>query len=422
MNFFPTHIHTKFSILDGIIKFPELIERCKELGYKSCCITDHGNIGGAFQFIEEMNKNDIKPIIGIEFYVRSNSSTESKDMVLLAKNKSGYFELVKMVSKANKQNSYLKLDQMEGHGKDLIALTGHPGSLVGDILCKKGVLRNENNPLAIDEDLMRQAEQELLKIKEIFFDVYLEIQLFNSEASPGLVTLAKALRELGKRTNTKCIACIDAHYARKEDAEIQRIAICSSMKTTLKEGLATALVSQSNKKNFFLSDKFYIPSIEELLEFGNTQEEIDNVKEIDSLCESYSLSHAPRLPKFSDRDDYQLLVELARKGWKKRITNTWDQELYGERVKKELKVIKRTNLSAYFLIVADYINYMKEKGWLIGPGRGSSGGSLVCYLLGITEVDSIKNGLIFERFFNPGRCYTKHVSFDEFRYLEDFYE
>src|SRR5690606_26322372 len=195
MNFFPTHIHTKFSILDGIIKFPELIERCKELGYKSCCITDHGNIGVAFQFIEEMNKNDIKPIIGIEFYVRSNSSTESKDMVLLAKNKSGYFELVKLVSKANKQNSYLKLDQMEGHGKDLIALTGHPGSLVGDILCKKGVLRNENNPLAIDEDLMRQAEQELLKIKEIFSDVYLEIQLFNSEASPGLVTLAKALRE-----------------------------------------------------------------------------------------------------------------------------------------------------------------------------------------------------------------------------------
>lgn len=434
MSFFPTHIHTKYSILDGIIKIPDLMEKCKELGYKSCSITDHGNLSGAFQFIEECEKNDIKPIIGSEFYIsRLDSSIKTeenrglKHLVLLAKNKTGYFELVKLTSKANRNMYYkprLSMDDLQ-KTDNIVALTGHPGSLVGDLLGGPqifSVASVDEGRALITEDRLDAAEGAVLELRKRF-DTYLEVQLFNASEYPGLIALAEAIREVGKRTNTKCIACMDAHYLNASDAEIQRIALSSMLKMTLpdidKKIKAGEKVSLSG---FFTSDKYYVYSTNELLECGNTQEEIDNVGEIDSMCEAYSLKHPPRLPKFSNEDDYKTLLKLCREGWLKRKTNTWDIDLYGARVNKELRIIKRTNLSAYFLIVADFINHMKREGWIIGPGRGSAGGSLVAYLLGITEIDPIKYDLIFERFFNPGRVYTDHISFDEFRYLEDFYE
>jgi len=437
---FPTHIHTVYSQLDGIIKMPKLVKKCKELGYTACSITDHGGISGAFDFIQECLKQEIKPIVGSEFYVcRDHSFIKNEDnrklahMVLLAKNKSGYFELVKLTSLANKVDSYyykprLSLNEIKQYCSNLVAFSGHPGSVVGNALCGSDLLSctslDEGYAL-LDQNRLDAARDEIRALQSVFGEnLYLEIQLFYTDGGPGFICLAETLRKLGKELGVKCIACMDAHYLDKCDAKIQRIALCSSLKLKIKEiSEKIAAGEQVPLESFFTSDTFYLLGQQELLDVGNTQEEIDNLTDIENSCEAYSLNHPPRLPKFSnDGNDYETLVKLCRDGWTKRINNTWDKQIYGDRVKKELKVIKRTDLSPYFLIIADYVNYMKNKGWLVGSGRGSISGSLVAYLLAISEIDSIKYDLVFERFFNPGRCYSKHISFDEYKYLEDFVE
>lgn len=437
---FPTHIHTVYSQLDGIIKIPKLVSKCKELGYTACSITDHGGISGAYSFIQECVKQNIKPIVGHEFYIsKDHSSVKNEDnrklahMVLLAKNKSGYFELVKLTSLSNRTDSYyykprLSLNEIKEHSKNLVAFSGHPGSVVGNALCGSDLLSctslDEGYAL-LDQNRLEAARGEIKALQGVFGqNLYLEIQLFYTDGGPGFICLAETLRKLGKELGVKCIACMDAHYLNKCDAKIQRIALCASLKLKIKEvSEKIQNKEQVPLESFFVSDTFSVLSQQELLDVGNTQEEVDNLTEIEDGCEVYSLSHPPRLPKFSnDGNDYERLVQLCREGWTKRIDNTWDKQLYGDRVKKELKVIKRTNLSSYFLIIADYVNFMKDKQWLVGPGRGSISGSLVAYLLSITEIDPIPYDLVFERFFNPGRCYSKHVSFEEYKYLEDFIE
>jgi DNA polymerase-3 subunit alpha len=435
----PIHIHShQGSILDSVIKIDELVDYCVELGYTSCPLTDHGSLASAHQFIKSCESKGIKPIIGNEIYVcKQHSSIKNEEnrklehMVLLAKNKSGYFNLVKLTSAANSYDSFyykprLSLNELVPFKGSLIAFTGHPGSIVGNILCGDNLLscvNIEDGSKLITDDIMTAAREKLIEIKNIFGDdLYLEIQLFDSERCPGFICLANALRQLGKELDIKCIACIDAHYVKQEDAEIQRIALCSSLKMKMKDVTDKLRHGEDVPMGgFFKSDQYYIHTLDNLLRCGNTQEEIGNLKLIEDQTESYSLEHKPRLPQFSyEEDDYDLLVRKCREGWKRRLTNTWDKKLYGDRVKMELRTIRRTKLASYFLILADCINFMKERGYLIGSGRGSSAGSLVCYLLGITEVDPIKHNLIFERFMNPARSYSKHVSFEEYKYLEDF--
>lgn len=438
MSILPIHVHTHMgSILDSVVKIDDLIDVCCDLGYTSCPLTDHGSLAAAHNFIKACQKKEIKPIIGNEIYVcRQHSSIKNEEnrklehMVLLAKNKSGYFSLNKITSLSNSYDSFyykprLSLSEIVPFKGSIVAFTGHPGSIVGNIVCGENLLScstTDDGFKLITSEVEQRAEEKILELKEIFGnDLYLEIQLFDRDRCPGFICLAETLRKLGKKCGVKCIACIDAHYLKKEDAEIQRIALCSSLKmkmSDVKEKLSTG--QKVPMSGFFTSDMYYIHTKDELLSFGNTQEEIDNLEIINSEIEEYSLEHKPRLPKFSQEDDYDLLVRKCREGWVKRLNNTWDKELYGNRVKYELRVIRRTKLSSYFLILADCINFMKDKSWIIGNGRGSSAGSLVCYLLGITEVDPIKHGLIFERFMNPARSYSSHVSFDEYKYLEDF--
>ena len=435
----PIHIHShQGSILDSVIKIDELVDCCVELGYTSCPLTDHGSLATAHQFIKGCQSKGIKPIIGNEIYVcKQHSSIKNEEnrklehMVLLAKNKAGYFNLVKLTSAANSYDSFyykprLSLNELVPFKGSIVAFTGHPGSIVGNIICGDNLLscvNVEDGSKLITDDVMNEAKEKLIEIRNIFGeDLYLEIQLFDSARCPGFICLANALRQLGKELGIKCIACIDAHYVKQEDAEIQRIALCSSLKMKMKE------VSEKLKNGdkvpmggFFKSDQYYIHTLDNLLSCGNTQEEIDNLKIIEEQTEEYSLEHKPRLPQFSyDEEDYDLLVRKCRDGWKNRLLNTWDKKVYGDRVKMELRTIRRTKLASYFLILADCIGFLKEHLLLVGPGRGSSAGSLVCYLLGITEVDPIKHDLIFERFMNPARSYSKHVSFEEYKYLEDF--
>ena len=165
--------------------------------------------------------------------------------------------------------------------------------------------------------------------------------------------------------------------------------------------------------SFFKLQRFHIPSPEEMLEYGNTQEEVENTQLVSERCEDYNILGPPQLPKFKwteGKSEEEYLIQLCREGWKKFAKPNWDKQIYGDRVKHELSVINESGLAGYFLIVQDYVNWTKNQGVLVGVSRGSAGGSLVSYLLGITGIDPIKYGLIFERFYNKGRNTKDRVS------------
>jgi DNA polymerase-3 subunit alpha len=403
----PLHAHSHHSLLDGLAKASQIVDRCVELGYTSCALTDHGSISGSIDFITECEKKGIKPIVGIECYVTTaHASVKEKDnkvshQIILAKNYQGWLKLIQLVSRSNnKENFYYKprIDvqtMVELCDSNLISFSGHFGSTLQSII-----------------DDTEWAINYVRVMKSIFGEsnFFIEIQRIDPQRFPDVIQLSEKLRELARITNTKTIATGDSHYARKTDAVDHRVLLCSSLQLTLRD--------IKNKKDvpldaFFKSDCFHIPSTEELLLWGNTEEEIRNTQLIADCCEVYKVTGPPRLPNFEcpegvGENDY--LRQLCRDGWKKKIRPEWDKKEYADRVKYELGVIDEAKLAGYFLIVQDYVNWAKGRGWLVGPGRGSAAGCLVAYLLNITNIDPIKYGLLFSRFYNRGRNTPDHIS------------
>jgi DNA polymerase-3 subunit alpha len=400
-------------LLDGLQKANQIVERCVELGYTSCALTDHGSISGSIDFIKECEKKGIKPIVGIECYVaESGASLKEKEnkvshQVILAKNYQGWLKLIQLVSRSNdKDNFYYKprIDvdmMMDLCDSNLISFSGHFGSTLQNIID--------------DQD---RAIKHVGMMKAVFGadNFFIEIQRIDPTTFPDMIQLSDKLRDLARITNTKTIATADSHYSRRLDAIDHRVLLCSSLQLTLRD--------IKNKKDipldgFFKSDCFHIPSIDELLLWGNTEEEINNTQLIADCCEPYKVTGPPRLPNFEcpegvGENDY--LRQLCRNGWKKKIRPEWNKQEYADRVKSELSVIDEANLAGYFLIVQDYVNWAKNKGWLVGPGRGSAAGCLVAYLLNITNIDPIKYNLIFERFYSKARNRAPFISFSEFSY------
>ena len=238
----------------------------------------------------------------------------------------------------------------------------------------------------------------------------------DSVNSPIQTVLTGAMRDLAKITNTKIISTPDAHYCRKEDAVDQRVLLCNNLKTTFPE--ISRKISNDEEVPlgcFFTSDNFHILSPEEMGHF-HTEEEMENTKLVDALCENYNILDKPHLPPFpcpdgTNPDEY--LRQLCRNGWRDKIANNIDKDLqndYVNRIKYELEVLQGADLSSYFLIVQDIVNYVRTNNWLPGPGRGSAAGCLVSYLIGITSIDPIKYGLLFDRFYNAGRNSKDHIS------------
>lgn len=431
MNYIPLHAHSMFSLLDGLSKPEQMAERCKEIGASACALTDHGNIAGAVKFYSAMKSAGIKPILGCELYV-CNQSPSIKEktnrslshFIVLAKNYNGWKNLIKIVSESNRPDYYyhkprLDLDTLgELHNGHLLAITGHLGSTLADaILDDYKTLRSNWQELGVSH---------INELKAIFQDnVFLEAQLMDQENLTIQIELTNAIRQLGKITNTRVICTPDAHYCRREDAVDQRILLCNNLKITFTD------ISRkiSNDEDvplgcFFTSDSYHIPSQEEMKEW-HTDDEINNTHFVASLVEDYDILSKPKLPDFAcpkgfSQDEY--LRELCRKGWKEKIANIIpkeDQQPYLDRIKYELEVLQGAGLSSYFLIVQDILNFVREKGWLPGPGRGSAAGCLVSYLIGITSIDPIKYDLLFERFYSSGRNVPEHISFTEFS-LKDF--
>jgi DNA polymerase-3 subunit alpha len=419
-NYTPLHLHTHYSLLDGLSKPEDVASRCHKLNMSSCAITDHGSISGCINFFQTMKHNNIKPILGVELYISDqDSNIQSKEnrklshMLLLSKNLKGWKNLIEIVSESNKPDNYYykprldieKLKDKLSQG-NIIGMSGHPGSYLANKIHKEGQFISDS-----------QIEKEIGELSEIFGkdNFFVEVQLMDQENEYQQI-IGNKLRDICSLNKIPKISSIDSHYCERYDAVDQRILLCSNLKMTLPQ-VASKLSSGENfgLDSFFKSDSYHLLSHEEINEV-NTEDEIDNTNLVDNLCEDYDILETPNLPDFKCPEGYdpaEYLRQLCRDGWRDKIANDVDKELhsqYVDRIKYELDVLQGADLSSYFLIVQDIVNHVRRQKWLPGPGRGSAAGCLVSYLIGITAIDPIKYDLIFERFYNAGRNTGGRVS------------
>lgn len=419
--YIPLHCHTHYSLLDGLSQPKHIAKRCLEIEASACAITDHGNIAGHVAFHKTMKENGIKPILGCELYIcEEDPSIKTKEngslshMLVLAKNYNGWMNLIKLVSESNKPEFFyhkprLDLKTIQSFSKDLICITGHLGSNLATKICSEnGIVADWSN------NGIRCVEQ----LKDIFGkdNLFLEYQLMDQENNPIQKDVSEAVEYIAKECDVKVICTPDAHYAKKEDADDQRILLCNNLKTTLPEISRKLTVGEKVPVEcFFSSNNFHILSQEEVNSL-HKEEHIENTNIVNEMIEEYSILSKPRLPPFQCPDNQnpdEYLRQLCRNGWKEKIANQVDKSLhsiYTDRIKYELGVLQGAGLSSYFLIVQDIVNHVKQNQWLPGPGRGSAAGCLVSYLISITSIDPIKYNLLFDRFYNAGRNTTDHIS------------
>jgi DNA polymerase-3 subunit alpha len=405
--------------LDGLSKPEKIASRCQDFDIKSCAITDHGSIAGTVQFYQKLKSKNIKPILGCELYIcKEDASIKTKEnsklshFLVLAKNLEGWKTLIKIVSESNKPEYFyhkprLSIDNLSKLlDGNIIGICGHLGSTLSDTL------------LGDQDSAIKNGLSFIDHMVEIFGNnnFYLETQLFDKDALKQQEYLTQTIRRLSELSKIKAVCTPDAHYVSQDDAVDQRILLCNNLKTTLSD-INTKLLNDKDvpMECFFKSDKYYILSPGEMKNLHN-EEEIQNTCLIDNLIQEFDILSAPKLPMFDcpkgfDADEY--LRELCRNGWKNRIATTISKEnqnIYVDRIKHELEILQGAGLSSYFLIVQDIVNYVRNKDWLPGPGRGSCAGCLVSYLVGITDIDPIKYNLLFERFYNSGRNTKDRVS------------
>ena len=395
-NFVHLHLHTEYSLLDGACRIKKVVKRAKELNMPAIAMTDHGNMFGAINFFdacvdldkkyfEEHGVPVVKPIFGCEFYVCSNlenkESREYAHLILLVKNEIGYKNISMLNTIAFEKGFYYKpridYNTLEKYSEGLICLSG---CLAGDIpqLLLKG----------FDEEAYKLG----LRLKNMFADGDFYIEIQNHFLQDEIVNLPK-LKELAKKLGVKTVATNDAHYINKEDAEVQDVLMCVAMKK---------FVDDPNRLKFS-TDEFYFKTYEEMNELFS-EEELATTLEIADKC-NYQFAYGNYLyPKYVPENGmtpYDFIRSLIDNGLKTKYPNPSKEVL--DRIEYELGVISRLGYVEYYLIVWDYINAARNMGIVVGPGRGSGVGSIVAYLIGITSVDPIKYGLIFERFLNPER-------------------
>ena len=394
------HLHTEYSLLDGTCRISDIPRIAKENGHTAVAITDHGAMYGTVEFFKSCKKNGIKAIIGCEVYVANRSrfdkeyrrDSEYNHLVLLVKNEIGYKNLIYMVSKAFEEGFYSKPridnDLLEQHSEGLICLSACVAGAIPQMLLKGEY-----------ENALEYAK----KLDNLFGrgNFYLEVQNHGIDEEDEV---REGLQKIHEQTGIPFAATNDVHYLRKSDAQTQAVLMCLQMNTTIENGRPLG----------FETDEFYYKSTEEMQKlFSDYEDAVINTQRIADMCNFEFEFGKTYLPKYipsdkSDPRDY--LRRLAIEGFEKKIerklivfdqTNT--EEIYRQRMDYELSVISEMGYAEYYLIVWDFVNYAKSHNIPTGPGRGSGAGSLIAYLIGITEIDSIKHSLLFERFLNPER-------------------
>jgi DNA polymerase-3 subunit alpha len=414
------HLHTDYSLLDGAIQIKPLAERTEKLGMQACAMTDHGNMYGAISFYNTMKAKGIKPIIGCETYVAMNGRSDRSarniggekanfHLILLAQDYEGYRNLSRLTSKAFTEGFYYKprIDKelLAQHSKGLIALSS----------CMSGV------PSALlAQDRFDDAATQALQFEEIMGkgNYFLEIQEHGLEPQ---ARIRKPLIELSKRTGIPLVATNDAHYLMPDDARAHDLLLCIG---------SGKIVSDQNRLRYG-TPNFYVRSPEEMWAIfgGELPETLQRTVEIAERCElklPEGVNYLPNYPipeSAAGLSANEYFEKVVRNGYQTRKASVWDLEFardelshtfsdYEARLVHEIEVIKRMDYAGYFLIVWDFVKYAKENGIPVGPGRGSSAGSLVAYCLGITDIDPLRYNLFFERFLNPERVSMPDIDID----------
>ena len=391
------HVHTEYSLLDGASKITELVAYAKELGMDSLAITDHGVMYGAVEFYQECTKAGIKPIIGCEVYLAKGSHLDMTEktryhLILLAENDIGYHNLMKIVSKGQLEGFYYKprvdKDILRTYSEGIICLSA---CIAGEV----PRLINSGNM-----DGARRCVQEYIDIfgKDNYF---LEIQ---NHDIPEEKTAAEGLRQLAQEFGIGLVATNDLHYVRREDAEAQDVLLCIQ---------TTSNVDDPGRMRF-PNDSFYLKSAEEMAElFGGYPEALENTCRIADRCNvKLEFGHLllPEFPVPEGFDAVSYLRHLCEEALPERY------EVVDETVRKrldfELDIINTMGYACYFLIVWDFINYCRSHDIPVGPGRGSAAGSIVAYLLRITNIEPLRYHLLFERFLNPERVSMPDIDTD----------
>jgi DNA polymerase-3 subunit alpha len=401
------HCHTEYSLLDGANKVDKMFARIKALKQPAVAMTDHGNMFGAIEFYREAMSHGIKPIIGCEIYVAPTSRFEKKGvdkgpreynnhLILLAMNNEGYRNLCKLVSLGYMEGFYYKprID------KELLK------ELNGGLIALSACLQGEVSQ-ALTYGNYEKAKQAAEQYASIFGDrYYIEIQ-DNKLAEQEKVN--PLLVELGKELSIPVVATNDCHYGERADFHAHDVLLCVQTGKT---------VDETNRLKLE-TDELFLKSAEEMAQgFHYCPDAVERTLEIADRCNvdiEFGKYHFPNFtpPKKISLDDY--LDELAYRGLEERLEGVTDAQLrkeYLDRLEYELGVIKRMQFPGYFLVVADFINYAKRSGIPVGPGRGSSAGSLVAYALKITDLDPIRHVLLFERFLNPERKSMPDIDVD----------
>lgn len=387
MKFTHLHTHSHYSLLDGLAKIDQLLDACQELKMSSLALTDHGTMYGAVEFFEKAKKRGVKPIIGCEMYLapngmlnkRPNIDKQRFHLVLLVKNQEGYRNLVKLVTKAHLEGFYYKprID------KEL--LKKYSSGLIGLSACIAGEV-----PRAVINGDMEKAERTALEYQGIFGkgNFYLELQHHpNIKEYPAA---NKGVIEIAQKNDIPLIATNDVHYVKPEDSEAQDILMA----------IQTDKKASDESRLTMRADDFSLRPTEKMADdFKETPSAIENSQQIVEQCDFEFELGKIKLPHFETSEGETPdgeLEKLCRNGLKRCYPQPSKEVL--ERLDYELNVIKKTGFASYFLIVSDFINWAKSQNIAVGPGRGSAAGSIVSYLLNITEIDPLKYNLLFERF------------------------
>lgn len=399
MEFVHLHVHSHYSLLDGLPLIPNLVKAAKGFNMPAVALTDHGVMYGAIDFYRTCVKNEVKPIVGCELYLaegsrHSKTIAEEKPyhLTVLAKNLTGYRNLMKLVSLAHMEGFYYKprvdWELLEQYHDGLIVLSG---CLNGEI--PRTIIRQPEKGKGLVEKYLKTFGEG---------NFYLELQHHpeigdQNIANQRLITLSKEL-------SVPVVATNDAHYLKPEDAEVQDVMICIQTKKQQ---------SDTNRMSMLGSD-FSFRSPEQMAEeFSHIPEAISNTIEIANKCDLQLEFGKTLLPKFevpAGTTDMQFLRNLCEEGIGKRYEEVTPE--IRQRLEYELSVIEKTGFASYFLIVQDFVNWAKNNGVVVGPGRGSAAGSLVSYVINITDVDPIKFDLMFERFLNPDRISMPDIDMD----------
>ncbi len=402
MSFVHLHTHSHYSLLDGLSKVPQLVAKAKEYGMSAIALTDHGAMYGVVEFYQKCTKAGIKPIIGVEAYVAPNGRLNKRPridevryhLVLLVKNATGYQNLLKLTSRAHLEGFYYKpridWELLEEYHEGLIALSA----------CVQGEI-----PQSILAGDAAKTEELIKRFQRVFGpdNFYLELQ--HHPTMPEQTIVNAALKEWGKKLNVALVATADTHYIEPADAEAQDVLLCLQMKK---------LKSDPNRLCLLDIDASFKSPEQMAADFADVPAAVTNTVRIAEQCNFELKLGEIKLPTFAvpasqTADEY--LADLCQQGLPRRYGATPSQVVL-DRLTYELGVIKKTGYASYFLIVSDFVNWAKDNGIVVGPGRGSAAGSIVSYLTNITNVDPIKFELLFERFLNPERISMPDIDLD----------